>query len=622
MIYRRDIDGLRAVAVLPVLLYHAGIPGFSGGFVGVDVFFVISGYLITSLIREEVERGAFSTVRFYERRVRRIFPALFAVLLGVSIAAALLYLPNDIERYGVSLLGATFFGSNIIFWQQANYFGVAATLKPLLQTWSLAVEEQFYILFPLFVALVHRLAPRHLAAAVGAVFAASFALSMWATSHAPGAAYYMAPPRAWELLMGALLALGALPELRSQVQRELAAFGGLLLIAVAVNRLDTSTPFPGLAALLPCVGATLLLQAGRNGTSWTGRALSGRLPVGIGLISYSLYLWHWPALAMVRYVQVRELSPLVATACLGVSTLLAIASWRWVERPFRSAAQVSRRRIFQYAAAAMLVAGLAGVGMMTLARVIRPVSPTIRTILDYVDYPLAKAASRSGVCFATTEMGERYDADLCLKPKAGRPGYLLIGDSHAAHLWYGLDQVLPEINVMQSTAAGCKPLVSVLGHEDTACLRLANRTLRQHSLADSVGTVLLASHWQAADAPDIAKTVAYLRQRGKQVVLFGPIPEYELPLPSLIARGMLVGAPDLPQQYRLRDTADTERAIEAVAKAAGIRYVSLLRSLCPAPRPCRTLAGPRAPMQFDTAHLTEEGSVILARGWKAAGLLP
>src|SRR5580704_4654256 len=213
--YRPEIDGLRALAILPVVLFHYRAPGFAGGFVGVDVFFVISGYLITSLVRGEMERGSFSLARFYERRVRRIFPALFVMLAIVSLAALIFFFPVDLVRYARSLFATALLAANFEFWREAGYFDVAANQKPLLHLWSIAVEEQFYLLYPALLLALWRVSPWQRLAAIAGVFVASFALSVWGADSMQTAAFYLLPPRAWELMLGALLALGALPALKS-----------------------------------------------------------------------------------------------------------------------------------------------------------------------------------------------------------------------------------------------------------------------------------------------------------------------------------------------------------------------------------------------------------------------
>ena len=262
--YRPEIDGLRALAILPVVLFHYRASGFQGGFVGVDVFFVISGYLITSLIQSEMTRGTFSLAHFYERRVRRIFPGLFAMLAVVSAAAYIFFFPIDLVRYAQSLFATALFGANFEFWREAGYFDTFANQKPLLHLWSIAVEEQFYLLFPALLILLRKCAPRLRIVAVGFIFVSSFALGAWGIGAAPVATFYLLPARAWELMLGALLALGAVPEVRSRIVLEILAGLGLILIAASVFAFTPETPFPGPAALLPCLGTALVIHAAKH----------------------------------------------------------------------------------------------------------------------------------------------------------------------------------------------------------------------------------------------------------------------------------------------------------------------------------------------------------------------
>ena len=300
MQYRSDIDGLRALAVVPVVLGHAHVTGFAGGFVGVDVFFVISGFLITTILATEAREGSFSLTRFYERRARRLFPALFAVLIFCAAAAWTRFPAEDLEAFGRSLLATIFFGSNMLFWSETGYFDIAAEQRPLLHTWSLAVEEQFYLLFPLAVWWTTRRMGGRYAAWLWPAMGASFVLSVvWVPTH-PSSAFYLVPARAWELLMGSALALGLVPALRQQSHRETCSALGTLFIAMSVVLYDANTPFPGSNAVLPCLGAALVIHAGHSGTTAVGRLLGTKPVVFVGLISYSLYLWHWPLLVFAR----------------------------------------------------------------------------------------------------------------------------------------------------------------------------------------------------------------------------------------------------------------------------------------------------------------------------------
>lgn len=332
--YRRELDGLRAVAVVPVILYHLGVPGVAGGFVGVDVFFVLSGFFITRQIAYDLDLGAFSLLAFYDRRIRRLFPALVAMLLCSTVLAFLLLLPHDLERFGSTLAAAALSVSNVQLWRMADYFAPAAETLPLLHTWSLAVEEQFYIAFPLLMAAIWRLGSRRCIAIVAAITALSLALSIWGVWTRPAASFYLLPTRAWELSLGSLLALGAVPPPRNEDVRRLAATVGLLAILAAVVTFSARTPTPGLSALLPCLGCALVVWSGEGREASTCApstvmrspvmALLCAPPVVFtGLVSYSLYLWHWPIIVFVRQVTIGHLS---AWAVAGILVLTFAAA--------------------------------------------------------------------------------------------------------------------------------------------------------------------------------------------------------------------------------------------------------------------------------------------------------
>ncbi|HEY8017832.1 MAG TPA: acyltransferase, partial [Dongiaceae bacterium] len=348
--YRSDIDGLRAVAVLSVIAFHVKFSAFPGGYIGVDVFFVISGYLIGAIILEEVRAGRFSLLAFYERRVRRIFPALAALLILLSIPAYLYLLPNELTAYGGSVLAATFSVSNFYFLLHTGYFAAPAYYLPLLHTWSLAIEEQFYIFLPLFILLLHRLVPRLLPLLLLAATILSFALCLQKTGVDQAAAFYLPWTRAWELLLGTLVALGLFAQPRTPLWRNVATLAGLALILGPAVAYNAATVFPGINALAPCLGAALIIAAGRAGDSLVAWLLSWRPLVFIGRISYSLYLWHWPVIV---FMIMSGLTPSthqpswLKFLAVVISVILATLSWRYVETPFRSGPRrPSRRRLF------------------------------------------------------------------------------------------------------------------------------------------------------------------------------------------------------------------------------------------------------------------------------------
>ncbi|MFM7182294.1 MAG: acyltransferase family protein, partial [Verrucomicrobiales bacterium] len=359
MSYRPEIDGLRAIAVLAVVLYHAGL-GCSGGFVGVDVFFVISGYLITSLILKDIERGTYSLAEFWERRSRRIIPALFVVILATLLAGGGILLPADYSDLGESAIAQTFFGANIHFWLDSGYFAEPSAEKPLLHTWSLAVEEQFYLLVPLvFWGILRNSGTRSKNRALILFFFAfllSFALSVVRVRTNPSSTFFLLPTRAWELLMGSVLAMLPAGAMRAPHWiRETICALGIGLILWSVFAYTESTLFPGISALPPCLGAAFVIWSNTGTTTRCSSILRTRPVVFVGLISYSLYLWHWPLFAYATYWFGSHVPLSVRLSLLLAGFVLAILSWRYVETPFRARKVCGTRRgIFTFAGCSLL----------------------------------------------------------------------------------------------------------------------------------------------------------------------------------------------------------------------------------------------------------------------------
>lgn len=599
------------MAVLPVVLYHAGFSQIPGGFVGVDVFFVISGFLICGIVRDEIEAGKFSLVSFYERRVRRILPALFAMMAATTAMAVWLLLPAELTPFGQSLAAATASVSNIFFWQGTDYFDEVARQAPLLHTWSLAVEEQFYLLAPGLLLLARGLSRRTLTWAMAAVALASLALSVWSVTAQPEAAYYLLPSRAWELALGALLAFGAVPPAANRWLREAAGLGGLAAIAWAALTYSVKTPFPGLAALAPCLGAAALIWTGAGGDSLAKRILAFPPMVWVGLISYSLYLWHWPVIVFNDAgLLLGDILPpkLEKLALVAIAFALAYASWRFVEKPFRDRRRMGRNTVFVLAAvgAALLVAS--GLGLAAAKGLPGRFPAHVAWTGSWLGYD-ERAAYRDGTCFVTARSRKGFDETHCLWTGAERPTYLLIGDSHAAALWSGLAKAMPGENILQATNGGCRPVYPSTS-PDKGCAALMNRTFGTWIPAHPIQGVWLAGRWGEGDLKALFATAERLKAQGVDVTVIGPLVRYDKTLPRLLALGELRGDPGLAARHRMTEVLDLDRRMQAMAARRGVRYVSLNALICDA-KACvtRTLAG--APLQFDGGHLTAEGSALV-----------
>ncbi|HWO08835.1 MAG TPA: acyltransferase family protein, partial [Polyangiaceae bacterium] len=435
--YRADIDGLRALAVLPVVLFHGHVSALPGGFVGVDVFFVISGFLICSAIGQELNRGTFSIASFYERRCRRILPALFATFSATSVLASFVLMPPDLAAFGRSLLSSVLFASNLFFWKTSGYFDGMAELKPLLHTWSLSVEEQFYLIVPYVLMATSALCRKRFLLVLLPLALGSFALGCWALERAPSAAFYMLPTRFWEIMLGGLVGLGASTGPRARWLREVLAATGLAAIAIAACSYSEMTPFPGVSALLPCAGGALVIYAGLGGGSVVGRLLSQRPCVFIGKISYSLYLWHWPLFSLYRYQVGRELSALESALLIGASFALAALSWRFIEQPFRrSERAVGRRVVFRSAAlGALATATFAGTAMATGGLPVRVPGFSVVAVPGEAEYD---AGGREDCFLGDPHTAADWGGERCFITRGRGPTVLLWGDSFAAHYVPGL----------------------------------------------------------------------------------------------------------------------------------------------------------------------------------------
>jgi peptidoglycan/LPS O-acetylase OafA/YrhL len=519
--FRADIEGLRALAIIPVVLFHVGLGGFTGGFVGVDVFFVISGFLITASLDNDIRRGVYSIANFYVRRIRRIFPAYVALICVVSLCAVALQLPADLKDYGTSMAATAVYVSNITFWQgSGDYFGVKSEFQPLLHTWSLAVEEQFYIVFPVLLALVARFGSRAWTlAAVGLCFVASLALGIYMTQTAPVASFFLLPSRAWELLAGSLLALGVAGAPRRAAVAEVAGACGLVLIVAPILLYSAATPFPGLAAVPPVLGAALILYAGMGERrTLVGRMLSHPGLRFFGLISYSLYLWHWPIIVFLRYVFL-DLDLPLKLAVLPLSVAAATLSWRFVERPFRRPSTAATpRRLFLVTTA--ITCGIAATGL-AFARDGLPwrASPQILRMADKATYQ--GPARTCGNAFRQ----RRTLPTLCVRGAPGAvPDLLVIGDSHADAFAQAVFDAAAQAGragyQISDTGYRLLPGYEKIGEE--AKYRYLNQlALRLLDSHPEVRTIVVPMYWHQAVSVDGYRTASGARVAGATAVEAG-----------------------------------------------------------------------------------------------------
>ena len=618
MKYRADIDGLRALAVLPVVLYHVGIPGFAGGFVGVDIFFVISGYLICGMIDQDIRDGTFSLGNFYKRRILRILPALFVMFAVTGVLAYAYCLPVEFEDFAKSLASAVASISNVYFAQTAGYFDAPAETKPLLHTWSLGVEEQFYFIAPLLMLLLYRVVPKRAKLWLAVAAALSLAAAVLMSYRNTIFVFYLTPFRAWELALGALLAIRFIPSPAAAWARNVIGGIGLALLLGVIVIGSPSAPLL-LMTGLASAGAALVIASSERGTSWAGRLLSLPPLVFVGLISYSLYLWHWPLIVFQRTdaLLLPQSSEATKLAVIAASIGIAFLSWKFVELPFRAMARdTSKPAVFSTASAAMASA-FAGCIMILLSDGAPfRFSDRVVAIGSYLGYD-ASSAFRTGKCFLATNR-QQIDVETCMAMDKRRPNYLLIGDSHAAHLWFGLSSAMPEVNVMQATASMCRPAIPAVSALDTrACPKLMEFVFNDFLVNNRIDRVLLAASWKDEDVPALMEVVDALKARGIDVVVLGPIVEYDRALPRLLVDQIRRGAGFAANERRTPGIRERDREMSRVVTAQGATYLSIHDAICRDDR-CDEFVAGDIPMQFDTGHLTEQGSVELGRRLSAA----
>ena len=544
--YRPDIDGLRALAVTSVVLYHAGVESMSGGFVGVDVFFVISGYLIGAIVFAEVSSGTFSFARFYARRARRILPALLFLTAVLWCVALVMFTPGELDSFAWSSGASTLGVSNILFWKSVTYFAPDAHLDPFLMTWSLGVEEQFYVLLPALLLLIHRYLPRHMFAIVAAGSIASLILSILLTARTPSAAFYLLPTRAWELGAGVALAIaryGRAP-VQSRWATEALAVTGLAAIGAAVIGFNETTAFPGIAAMLPTMGCVALLMSERS--TINRRILSAAPFRGVGLVSYSWYLWHWPLLALLRIGHATPPPQSLKLAAVGLSLFLAILSWRYVERPFRRGSATSAR--------ALSLAGATMATFVTLSVLIGVTGgPALPIAGATAATPQTIADQVGGTCLAPYGVATPRRSAAC-GDGVDNVEMALLGDSHAAAFAAPLKAAGAErgVGTLIRTKTSCPFLIGVarpiatLSRHASDCLAYNDHVLEEIVGNTEIKLVFLAGHWSAISGAGslvhgasrgrgpssdalphyLTKTIRVLRKHAKRVVVLGSTPEF------------------------------------------------------------------------------------------------
>lgn len=627
MKYRAEIDGLRALAVVPVILFHAGFDLFSGGFVGVDVFFVISGYLITTILISDIEKNKFRLMNFYERRARRILPVLFFVMLACVPFSWLLMVPSQMEDFSQSLIAVSLFASNFLFWSESDYFAPAAEEKPLLHTWSLAVEEQYYFLFPIFLLLTWRYGKSRVFWLIAFLSLASLALSEWSWPNTPTANFYLAPTRAWELLAGSMSAF--IVQRVGINKNNIMSFIGLCAILLTVFLYDKSTPFPSLYALPTVLGVVLIILFADKDTL-VAKLLSTRVMVGIGLISYSAYLWHQPLFAFAR-IHAQETPSSTYMLILSAASIgLAILSWKFIETPFRDRTLVSKKRILLITPVFLLLPlSLGLVGHASNGFEGSLLNASQRALLDTaVSSPMRDDchASRRNY-FGYDEACAYFDGELKVA---------VFGDSHTVELAYALATELEpaQQRLKHLSFSSCIPSYGTLieGYED--CSNWTRDSINRLINEDSIETVVvsyrinealfgghektypeLPSHRTVQEREKIWRAyigvLNALDEGGKNVILVMQAPELKEPIETLIKRdhdtdGEVSG---IPKKWWLKRNQFVRTRISEVPKSISI--------IDPTQLFCNELecfaARNGVAYYFDDDHISVAGATVVAK---------
>ena len=515
MIYRSEIDGLRALAVLPVIFFHAGFSSFSGGYVGVDIFFVISGYLITSIIINDKQNNNFTLINFYERRARRILPALFLVMLATIPLGWLLMLPDQFVDFGKSLYATSLFSSNILFWLQSGYFEGPAELKPLLHTWSLAVEEQYYLFFPVLVLVIWNLGKKWMVILISLIGVVSLIAAQIASHQSPSANFYLLPTRIWELVIGVLAAFYLLNRppnfiILNKTNSDILSIAGLGMIFFSVFTFDEFTPFPSFYTLIPTLGTLLVILFATRNTE-VGKVLGLSPVVGVGLISYSLYLWHQPLFAFARIRNFGDLSNEVTFLLIAISFILAFLSWKYLEKVFRNRnGFFTRKRIFVFSSLGIIFFSSVGL-LISLNEGYKNRFSIPENISD------SFATPSLADCFDLANIHTAESWGCKLGQKKEKIDYVLFGDSHSLSFKDLFHQVGMNEGkqIFFTGASGCPPLANLIPvREDQMtrnCKKLNDR-VQNFMAQEDIKNIFLIARWSYyTDGDYDSKNIQYVK---------------------------------------------------------------------------------------------------------------
>lgn len=621
MNYRPEIDGLRAIAVLPVILFHAHVNLFQGGFVGVDIFFVISGYLITTIILTNIYNSSFSISDFYERRARRLLPALFTVLLFTTIFSVLLLPPIELRDFGQSLFFVSFFISNFFFWIESGYFDGGIDFKPLIHTWSLGVEEQFYILFPLagiFLAFFNK---RLILPFILLIFIFSLSLAIIYSAEENSldtreAAFFLLPARGWELMLGSLIFF-----IKKQFQinknnmlNNAFSMMGFFMIVYSIIFFSEDTPFPSQYTLIPTLGAVFLILFATKGTILYA-LLTAKVMVAIGLISYSAYLWHQPLLVFSRYLFPGEMNMAFILGLLFLTLSLAYFSWRFIEQPFRSKDKFTKKNIFVSSLIGCLVFGAIGGAMHISDGFEFRYNKKQLELLKFIKYEERDILYRNRDCFLRNDQTHEDFSQFCEQGQA-----LVWGDSHAAGMSYGIRYYL---KTSQLTASGCPPIINLHLNNRPNCLAI-NSYVLDFIKRVKPSNVFLHANWISNFYPDyeerLDESLRLLSNDFPEINFFilGGLPQWRPTLPNvMLIEDQMLDSKDLYLFNNLYSKVKEKdkRIINIIEEidSKNVNFISLVDLMCKDQNCISKSTYPTTePISFDYGHLTGSGSILVS----------
>lgn len=611
--FRLDIQGLRAFAILAVLIFHIDATKLPGGYIGVDIFFVISGFLITGHIYRDLVARTFSFAQFYRRRIRRLFPALFVTLIATAIGVYFIYLPQDARVFGEALIATSVYASNIYFYTQSDYFDAKLHTNPLLHTWSLSVEEQFYILFPVILYFIYKYASARIAIILGTIGLVSFIASEIVLRVDPSAAFFMMPTRLGQFMAGALIALAPAPVLSRKI-REGLSWAGLLMLGGSVIFISGKIPFPGLISLIPTIGAALVIYAGKEQDLIASRLLSLWPAQFFGQISYSLYLWHWPIILLYKYHFASEIR-MMEKIYVGIACIVAgYLSYVLVEKPGLKIGL--DRPVFRAAALCSIVGIIAGATLTITDGFKNRFSADEIAISSYLDYQMKRPTAVCTISSRKTN-DAKFDAEKCMALSKDKKNILLLGDSHADHLSSGIHELFPNAQISQATSSGCRPLLGSPG--DKHCVDFRERVFKEIIPSHHYDAIIVSGRWRDVEAPYVADTIKFLKPYADKIVVSGPVIEYSASLPKLMALSLHHGdgGASVDKSRKFDKVRETDRVMAEEVKKTGALYFSAFEALCDnETKTCRTSAEKNVPVQFDYGHLTKGGAKIIVERMK------